>query len=81
MFRVRPTPSAPRVDQNYGRFAGISLPRFQRNLLQRRNHRPLPVVTTRIRILRVSAVARTNETCVNVFKLIRFPPDVDKVID
>jgi len=61
MFRVRATPSAPRVDQNYGRFAGISLPRFQRNLLQRRNHRSLPVVAAPIWVFRVSSVARTNE--------------------
>ena len=48
MFRVRPTSSAPRINQDDRRFAGVSLPRFQRNLLQRRNDRTLPIVTARV---------------------------------
>jgi hypothetical protein len=28
MFRVRPTPFTPRVNQNQRRFAGVSQPRF-----------------------------------------------------
>ena len=81
MFRVRPTPSAPRVDQNYGRFAGISLPRFQRNLLQRRNDRPLPIVTARICVFSVCAITCPNDSSLHVFQLIRFPTDVDDVVD
>ena len=80
MFRVRLPASTPRVNQNHRRFAGVSLPRSQWNLFQRRHDRGLPVVTTWIGVLRIS-VARTNETRVHVFQLIRFPADVDDVVD
>src|SRR5688500_5053138 len=80
MFRVWTSASTPRVDEDYRRFTRIALPRSQWNLFQRRHDRGLPVVTTWIGVLRIS-VARTNETRVHVFQLIRFPADVDDVVD
>jgi hypothetical protein len=69
MFRVWTSTSTSRVNQDYGRFAGIALPRFEGNLFQRRHHCCLPIVTTGIRILRVS-VTRTNQTGLNVLQLV-----------
>ena len=81
MCRVRPPTSASRIDEDHLRFAGVTLPSLQRNLLERGNYRSLPIVTARIWVLRICAITCPNDSSLHVFQLVRFSADVDDVVD
>lgn len=74
---MRTATAQARVDQQASRFARFALPLVERQRIGGAE----PRLTLRVYVFRIDTCCVVNRPCLNFFKLIRLPADVDDLTD